>query len=104
MEVSDQRKEDLPHYAVALTFGILSIVLAGGLGTIFAVTCLRIQSEQIELYLKNPGKYNLSSYFVTVAARICGIIGLGISALVLTIIFAYLNIIVFVITNIFRNV
>lgn len=87
----------LPNSAAVLVLGIISIALCWCYG-IVALTCgiiaLVLSSKAIQLYKANPNAYTLSSYNNLKAGRICAIIGLCLSALMLVyiiIVFAFVG-------------
>lgn len=84
-----QYQQNLPNASAILTLGILSILTICCCGsfvpTIFAVIALAMASKPLQLYKQNPGQYTYSSYNNIKTGRICAIIGLVLSILVLII-------------------
>jgi hypothetical protein len=87
----------LPNAAAVLTLGIISIALCWCYGFI-ALTCgiiaLVLGNKAMALYKANPSNYTLSSYNNAKAGRICAIIGLCLSALMLIyiiVVFAFIG-------------
>lgn len=87
----------LPNSAAILTLGIISIALCWCYG-IVALTCgiiaLVLGNKAIALYKANPSNYTLSSYNNAKAGRVCAIIGLCLSALMLIyiiVVFAFIG-------------
>lgn len=87
----------VPNSAAVLVLGIISIALCWCYG-IVALTCgiiaLVLSNKAIQLYKANPNAYTLSSYNNLKAGRVCAIIGLCLSALMIVyviIVFAFLG-------------
>ncbi|MES2565225.1 MAG: CCC motif membrane protein [Bacteroidota bacterium] len=76
----------LPNSGAVLTLGIISIALCWCYGVV-ALTCgiiaLVLANKSLVLYKANPNNYTLSSYNNLKAGRVCSIIGLCLSALML---------------------
>jgi len=73
----------LPNANATLVLGILSIATCwcyGFLGVIMGAIALIISSNSVKMYKANPGLY--SDYGNLRAGRICAIIGLSISGLI----------------------
>lgn len=84
----------LPNASAVLVLGILSIVFSilffcylvpAVLGLIMAIIALSLSSSGMRTYNAAPHLYNVSSYNNLKAGRICAIVGLSLSALVLLI-------------------
>jgi len=76
----------LPNSTAVLVLGILSIVICwcyGIVGIILGIIALVLSKKANEEYKREPGKYTLSSYNNMKAGKVCAIIGLCISALML---------------------
>ena len=76
----------LPNATAALVLGIISIptcISYGIPGLACGIIAIILGSKAIKLYKANPGIYNLSSFNNANAGKICGIIGVSISALFL---------------------
>ncbi len=76
---------NLPNATAALVLGILSIVGAFcyGLGIIFGIIGLVLATKDRGLYNSSPGVYSSSSFSTSNSGRICSIIGLVLSALMI---------------------
>ena len=76
----------LPNSGAVLTLGIISIALCWCYGVV-ALTCgiiaLVLGNKSLVLYKENPNNYTLSSYNNVKAGRVCSIIGICLSALML---------------------
>lgn len=76
----------VPNAGAVLTLGIISIALCWCYG-IVALTCgiiaLVLANKGLALYKANPSNYTMSSYNNVKAGRVCAIIGLCLSALML---------------------
>ncbi len=87
----------VPNSAAVLVLGIISIALCWCYGVV-ALTCgiiaLVLSGKAIALYKANPNAYTLSSYNNLKAGRVCAIIGLCLSALMVVymiVVFAFLG-------------
>jgi hypothetical protein len=87
----------LPNSGAVLTLGIISIALCWCYGVI-ALTCgiiaLVLGNKSLVIYKANPGNYTISSYNNLKAGRVCAIIGLCLSALMVLyviIVFAFIG-------------
>jgi hypothetical protein len=75
----------LPNATVILVLGILSIIgccCYGILGTILGIIALVLANSSSKLYAEAPIRYTESSYKNLTAGKICAIIGLALSLLV----------------------
>ncbi|RYG18123.1 MAG: DUF4190 domain-containing protein [Chitinophagaceae bacterium] len=78
-------QQALPNATAVLILGILSIVTCccyGVIGTILAIVALVLSKKDRILYAANMSQYTESSYKNLNAGRVCAIIGLILSALV----------------------
>ncbi len=77
----------LPNATIVLVLGILSIVACccfyGLVGVVLGVVALILSKKDKENYLANMNYYTLSSYKNLNAGRVCAIIGLILSGLIL---------------------
>src|ERR1035437_4108672 len=76
----------LPNSTAALVLGIISIPTCtcyGIAGLVCGIIAIILGSKAVKLYKANPGVYNISSYNNANAGKICGIIGVSLSALFL---------------------
>lgn len=73
--------QTLPNATVSLVLGILSIVVCG-VGLVLGIIGIVMSNKDLALYRNNPGIYSEASYNNTKTGRICSIIGIIISALV----------------------
>jgi hypothetical protein len=74
----------LPNSTAALVLGIISIPTCscyGIPGLACGIIAIIFGSKAVKLYKVNPGVYTLSSYNNANAGKICGIIGVSLSAL-----------------------
>lgn len=95
METNEIKNEpvpiQLPNASTILILGIFSIVIAcccpifGFIGLVLGIVALAISPKAIELYNANPGKYTESSYKNVSAGKICAIIGVIISGMLMII-------------------
>lgn len=93
-------QSSVPNSGAVLVLGIISIALCWCYG-IVALTCgiiaLALSNKALQLYKANPNAYTLSSYNNLKAGRICAIIGLCLSALMviyIIIVFAFVGAVV----------
>mgnify|MGYP006902224993 CR=1 FL=1 len=93
-QLTSSGEQQLPNATLALVLGILSIVLCG-IGIVLGVIGLVVANKDIALFRNNPGQYAIASYNNVRTGRICSIIGLILSALVIIL---YAGIIVFAIS------
>jgi hypothetical protein len=87
----------LPNSGAVLTLGIISIALCWCYGVV-ALTCgiiaLVLANKSLVLYKANPNQYTLPSYNNLKAGRVCAIIGLCLSALMVLyviVVFAFIG-------------
>lgn len=75
-------QENLPGSVATLILGIISIAMScsGVVGLILGIIALSMSSKDKKLLLADPGKYNEKSVKNMKAGRICGIVGLCVSA------------------------
>ena len=76
----------IPNATAALVLGIISIPTCfcyGIIGMACGIIAIILGSKAVKLYKENPGVYNPSSYNNANAGKICGIIGVVMSALFL---------------------
>lgn len=95
-------QQPLPNSTGVLVLGILSIALCwcyGLIGIILGIIALVLASKGNALYKLNPSQYSIGSYNNLKAGKICGIIGLSISALYLIIVIIYVVFIGFAVFN-----
>jgi len=81
--------QTLPHSTAVLVLGILSIVTCccyGIIGVICGILAIVWANKDQLLYDANPGIFSLSSLKNLKAGKICGIVGLCLSALYILII------------------
>ncbi len=84
--------QPIPNSVAVLVLGILSIVFCwcyGVIGLILGIIALVLAGKAKGLYNANPEIYSLGSYKNLKAGRICGIIGISLSALYLIFIILY---------------
>jgi uncharacterized Tic20 family protein len=95
METNDLKNEPvpipLPNSSAILMLGIFSIVIAfccgffAMVGLILGIVALALSPKAIEMYNANPGKYTESSFKNVSAGKICAIIGVVVSGLLMLI-------------------
>lgn len=78
-------QKDLPRVQTALVLGILSFVLVGILSVVLAIVALNISADTMKRYHRHPQLYMAASYSKLKAGRICSIIGLSISGILLVV-------------------
>lgn len=86
-------QQNLPNSTIALVLGIISIpgcCCYGVLGLILGIIAWILGGKDIKQYALNPGAYSLPSYKNAKAGKICGIIGVVLSALYLIFIIAFI--------------
>ena len=108
MENSNQpsQKQILPNSSAVLVLGILSLVSCwcyGFFGLVFGIISLVLAQKGKKMYDENPGLYTESSYKNLNAGKVCAIIGLSISGLVILIGLIYLLVIGAAIGTIFST-
>lgn len=82
----EQNKMELPNSTVVLILGILSLVFCwcyGFVGLILGIIAVAISGSPRRIYQQNPEAFFDSSYKNLNAGRICGIIGICISTLII---------------------
>lgn len=82
----------LPNSTAVLVLGILSIVFCicyGFIGLVLGIIAVILGSKGMSLYNANPGAYTPASFNNLKAGRICGIIGLILSILMVIFIIVY---------------
>lgn len=100
----------LPNANTILMLGIFSIVIGfccgffALVGLILGIVALALSPKSIEMYEADPSKYTESSYKNITAGRICAIIGIVISGLLMLAGLAYLAIVGGVIGTIFDKI
>lgn len=93
METNNLKNElvpvPLPNSSAILMLGIFSIVIAcccpifSLVGLILGIVALALSPRTIEIYTANPGKYTESSFKNVSAGKICAIIGVVITGLLM---------------------
>lgn len=80
-------QQALPNATAVLVLGILSIVTCccfyGLISLVLAIIAIVLSKKDIALYLSNVGMYTESSYKNLKAGRVCAIIGLVFSAIII---------------------
>jgi hypothetical protein len=80
-------QQNLPNSVAVLVTGICSIFpgcfCMGVVGVVCGIVALVLARKDMRLYNSNPGAYTLSSFNNLNAGRVCAIIGLSISSLIL---------------------
>lgn len=81
-----QPRQTLPNATAVLVLGIISIVSCcfyGIPGVVCGIISLVLAKKDVILYRANPGLYSLGSYNNLKAGRVCAIIGIVLSAIML---------------------
>ena len=94
----------LPNATAALVLGIISIptcICYGLPGMACGIIAIILGNKAVKLFKDNPGVYSPSSYSNANAGRICGIIGVCLSALFLLYVVVVLMIYGMALTSIF---
>ena len=76
-------QKDLPRVQTVLVLGILSIILVGILSVVLAIIALNISADTMKLYHRDPQLYTAASYSKLKTGKICSVIGLSISGILL---------------------
>lgn len=82
----EQTRRELPDSTLVLVLGILSLIFCwcyGIIGLILGIVAVAISSSRRRAYQANPEEYFEESYKTINAGRICGIIGICISAVII---------------------
>ena len=82
----DGERKDLPNATAVLILGALSLVFCwcyGIIGMVLGILAVVLASAPRKAYLENPERFTETSYKNLNAGRVCGIIGICISALIL---------------------
>lgn len=87
----NEPKVPLPNSGGILAMGIMSIVFAGGVGPILGIISLALSGGALSKYRENPEKYTLSSYKNANAGKVCSIIGLSLTVLLVIILILVAN-------------
>jgi len=77
-------KAPLPHSTMIVVLGILSVLFCwayGIIGLIFGIIALNLSKKDRKLFEVSPAKYEKSSYKTVNAGRLCAIIGVVISSI-----------------------
>lgn len=72
----------LPNATITLVMGILSIVICG-VGVVLGIIGIVLANKDLALYRNNPGLYSEASFNNTKTGRICSIIGIILSSLII---------------------
>lgn len=81
-------QQNLPNATAVLVLGIVSIIgcfCYGIIGLICGIIALVLAKKDLRLYNSAPGQYALSSYNNLKAGRICAIIGVILSSILIVI-------------------
>jgi hypothetical protein len=74
----------LPNATISLLMGILSIVICG-VGLVLGIVGIIIANKDLALYKSAPATYSIDSYKNTKTGRICSIIGIILSSLIIVV-------------------
>jgi hypothetical protein len=86
----------LPNSTAVLVLGIISIVgcfCYGIVGVVCGIIALVLASKDNNLYQQNPSLYTESSLKNMKAGKVCGIVGLSLSALYIVCLIIYISVI-----------
>lgn len=86
-------QQNLPHATTSLVLGIISIVGSmcyGIVGLVCGIIGLIQANRDRKLFLESPDLYAASSYSTSNAGRICSIIGIVLSAIIIVIVTVYI--------------
>ena len=86
LDSDNQPQRPIPNAGGILALGILSIIFAGLIGLILGIIALSLSSRAKAEYEMNPGAYTPGSMSNVNGGRICAIIGISLTALVLLIV------------------
>ncbi|MDO9374979.1 MAG: CCC motif membrane protein [Bacteroidota bacterium] len=89
-------QQNLPNATTVLVLGIISIVGSfcyGIVGLVCGIVGLILANRDKKLYLETPDLYSPSSFSTSSAGRVCSIIGIVLSCLVIVIMVVYIAII-----------
>ncbi|MGZ3885118.1 MAG: CCC motif membrane protein, partial [Bacteroidia bacterium] len=81
----------VPNSVAVLVLGIISIALCwcyGIIALVCGIIALALSGKALELYKANPSQYTLASYNNLKAGRVCAIIGICLSGLMLVYVIA----------------
>ncbi len=85
--------QNIPNGVAILVLGICSIFpgcfCAGVVGLVCSIIALVLAKKALVLYNANPNNYNLSSFNNLKAGRVCAIIGLCLSSVILIVYIIY---------------
>lgn len=82
----EQNRTELPNATLVLILGILSLIFCwcyGFIGLVLGIVAVALSSSPRRLYQQQPDEYFEASYKNLNAGRVCGIIGICISALII---------------------
>lgn len=85
MEIIEKTKRDLPNATIILVLGILSLVFCwcyGFIGLVLGIVAVVLAGAQRKAYLQSPDEYTEASYKNINSGRICGIIGICLSVVI----------------------
>ncbi|HMC87813.1 MAG TPA: CCC motif membrane protein [Chitinophagaceae bacterium] len=88
-------EQPLQNATAVLVLGILSIVLCG-VGVVLGIIALVLANKDLKLYNASPEVYTLGSYNNLKSGRICAVIGLILSSLIIIV---YVGLIIIAITS-----
>jgi len=86
MEIINPPHRELPNATTIMVLGILSLVFCwcyGVIGLVLGILAVSLSSPQRRTYREHPDDYTEVSYRNMNVGRICGIIGICISAVIL---------------------
>ena len=97
-------QQNLPNATAVLVLGILSIVgtICYGIGLICGIIGLILANKDRRLYKEVPELYSQSSYGTSSAGRVCSIIGIVLSSLIIILFVLIVSFSMFASPHLFR--
>lgn len=89
-------QQNLPNATTVLVLGIISIVGSfcyGIVGLVCGIVGLILANRDKKLYLETPELYSPSSFSTSSAGRVCSIIGIVLSCVIIVVVIVYIAII-----------
>lgn len=86
-------QQPLPNATAVLVLGIISIVgcfCYGIVGLILGIIAVVLAGKATKMYNDNPGMYSEASFKNMKAGKVCGIVGLSLSAVYIVILIIYI--------------
>ena len=86
-------QQNLPNATTVLVLGIISIVGSfcyGIVGLVCGIIGLVLANKDKKLYMESPDLYSAASFSTSNAGRICSLVGLILSCLIIVIVIIYI--------------